>query len=280
MKTPSQKIVTEKSVYDFLSYKEYLRFRIEQNRESYGYQTRLSVAAGCQRSFLSQVLNSHVQLTLEHAYSLARFFEMSGSEHAYWFNLVIYERAGTAELRAFQRKQLVTAQEKARNLATRFRQAKISSAEHSARYYGSWLPSAVHILLTVPECREVLPLSKRLGISKDQALSVLRSLEEIGLVEKRGEEWRPTRENIHLPKDSPYTVMNHRNWREVALQESATPSTASVHYTGVYSLSRADAAHLQNHVLAFLDETRKRVIESPEEELAVFLCDFFVLDRS
>ncbi|MBS1963963.1 MAG: hypothetical protein JST04_17255 [Bdellovibrionales bacterium] len=276
---PSGAVAEAKTLYDFTSYKDYLRHEIARNREVYGYQTRLARAAGCQRSFFSQAMNSHVQLTPEHACGLAKFFGLNDEQRAYLIDLLLLDRAATPELREFQRKKIARAQTRSRNLAKRFRQEKIASDAESAAYYANWIPSAAHILLTIPGFRTPAKIARRLGIGSDQALAVLNTLRRLKLAEPVAGEWRPTRKSIHLPKDSPFTVANHRNWREVALQESSLPRAQSVHYTGVYSLSREDHAKLQSQILAFLDESRKRVIASPEEGLSVFLCDFFLLDR-
>lgn len=267
----------EKRIYDFAGYKQYLAYEIERHRDVHGYRTQLAAAAGCQRSFFSQALNSHVHLTPEHGYALAKYFGMDDDERAYLVDLMIADRAGTAELREFQLKKLAKA--KARYLGNRHGSRRYSTADQSAVYYASWLPSAVHILLTIPAYRKPPAIARRLGIREDQALTTLRSLERIGFAAQEGEEWRPILKSLHLPKDSPFIVASHRNWREIALQESSAPRSDSMHYTAVHSLSRADYRKLTDLLQTFLDDVRERVSASPEEELCVFLCDFFLLDR-
>jgi len=65
------------NVFNHLDYKDFLKIQIEENHEAYGYKSRLAKAANCQKSFLSQVLNSHIHLTPEHAVGLCQFWKFS-----------------------------------------------------------------------------------------------------------------------------------------------------------------------------------------------------------
>ena len=270
-------------VYEFTSYKDFLRAKIEENSDVYGYQTQLAKVAGCQRSFLSQALHSHVHLTPEQACGLANHFRFNDDQRGYFLDLLLLDRAGTQELRDFQLTKIKRAQRKAKEHAKRYQEEKISSAEETAIYYSSWMVSAIHMLLTIPQYRTVNLIAKRLSISKEQANQTLQQLKKLNLAEMKGKgegaEWNTTKNRIHLPERPPFTVMNHRNWREVALEHAARSKVNSTHYTAVYSLSKKDYDQLQSMLRNFLDETRKKVFASPEEEIAVFLCDFFVLDR-
>ncbi|MBC7386116.1 MAG: TIGR02147 family protein [Cryobacterium sp.] len=271
---------TARTLYDFADYKEFLKHTIAENHEIYGFQSKLAEAAGCQRSFFSQALRTSIHLTPEHAIQIAKYLGMPADEQAYWLDLISFARAGTAELRDFHRTKLDKQRVRVRTLAKRFAEKKITSAEQAAAYYETWMPSAVHILVTIPEFRTAQAIAARLGISLDQVSLILGRLQGMGLIERAGDRWVATNQNLHLPKASAFTVANHRNWRQWAIDDASASRRDSVHYTSVHSLSRADYEIFQNLLLAFLDQNRKRIAESKEEELCVFLCDFFVVDRS
>ncbi|MFX6794117.1 hypothetical protein ABTH15_20060, partial [Acinetobacter baumannii] len=75
-------------------YKQFLLLQVAAHAGEYGYKSKLAVAAGCQKSFFSQVLNAHVHRTPEHALGLARFWKLNRLERDYFLELVNHARAG------------------------------------------------------------------------------------------------------------------------------------------------------------------------------------------
>ena len=125
------------------------------------------------------------------------------------------------------------------------------------------------MLLTIERYRSVDALAHRLGIPVSTIQESLEKLAKIGLVIKKNSLWAPTQIDIHLPKDSALTGMNHTNWRNRAILDSYKGEAAGIHYTAVHSLARSDFEKIKEMVLAFLDQTRAVVRPSPEEELAL-----------
>lgn len=81
--------------------------------------------------------------------------------------------------------------------------------------------------------------------------------------------------DLHIPKNSPMIGIHHNNWRQRAVLDSTLPNTEGVHYTAVYSISRKDHEHLKTKVLDLVEQSRKIVAPSKEEELICFTCDLF-----
>ena len=88
-------------VFSAKTYKEYLHYQVDRHGHVKGYKSRLSEAARCQNSFLSQVLHSHADLTPEHALGLTYFWEFSEEERSHFLDLVHLARAGTVSLRDY-----------------------------------------------------------------------------------------------------------------------------------------------------------------------------------
>src|SRR5436309_16129314 len=98
-------------LFTYTSYKAYLIDRIEQNKDLRGYQSQLARAAGCQRSFLSQVLNGKFDLSREHAAELSRFWGLDPLETEYFIGLVDLARAGSGHLRKLTETKLATSRD-------------------------------------------------------------------------------------------------------------------------------------------------------------------------
>ena len=68
------------NIFSYLNDKEFLNDLIEKNQSVRGYQTKLSEGVRCSRSFLSQVIHSNVDLTLEHIANLAEYISLNTEE--------------------------------------------------------------------------------------------------------------------------------------------------------------------------------------------------------
>lgn len=263
------------TLFEEADYKKVLLIKIEENSAVRGYKTQLAHAAGCQKSFLSQVLYSHIHLTPDHALGIANFWKLSADERDYFLELVQRDRASSPALRGLAEARIREIRRRNQDLATRFQKTKPLEEAQQALYYSSWHWSAIHILLTVPNFRTAAAIARRLQLSEDFVVRCLENLKAMELIEQRGNEWQVTQNDIHLPQDSPLTAMNHSNWRNRAVADSQMRLPDSLHYTALHSLSRKDFEALKSMLMSFLDQSRKIVRESAEEELVCFCLDWF-----
>lgn len=262
-------------IYKYLKYKDYLRIKIKENSEIRGYQSKLAAAAGCQRPYISQVLNGSAELSLEQAMGLAEYWGLNENEGEYFLTLVQYSRAGTEALRKLLKSKIERVQEEQENLSKRFQKPSVKTIEAQASYYSSWLWSAIHILLTIPRFNNVDKIAKKLSIDESEVNAIILGLEGMGLVVKKGNGWRLTDIHIHLPKDSPFNCINHANWRNRAIQDVMMSQRGSLHYTGVHSLSLEDFEKVKQICLSSIDSAHKIIRPSKEEELVFLGIDFF-----
>src|SRR5476649_1674839 len=108
------------NVFSFMDYISFLRAKLKENASVYGYKAQLAEAAGCQRSYISQVLGEgSVHFTLEHTLGLAQFWNLSEAEKDYLIHLVLFARAGTKALKEHLRTKLETAKKDQENLTKR-----------------------------------------------------------------------------------------------------------------------------------------------------------------
>ena len=263
------------NVFRHLDYKHVLKDYLKENADVFGCKSRLAEAAGCQKSFLSQVLGGPVHLTPDHASGLADYWKLSGAEREYFMELVQLGRAGTKSLREYSRKRIDQLRRDQENLSKRIKQKQEIPEAHASIYYSAWHFSAVHILLTIPAFRTAEKIAARLALSVEFANEILSTLESIGLATRLKGEWQATSSVIHLAKDSFLTGLNHGNWRNKATANAFLRRESDLHYTVVASVSRDDYERLKEMVLQFVDETRKVMGPSKEEELVTLNCDLF-----
>jgi uncharacterized protein (TIGR02147 family) len=262
------------SLFGFDSYKGFIRSKIKENSEVYGYQSRLAEAAKCQRSFLSQVLSKEVHLTVEQAMGLCEFWKFGNDEQEYFLLLVQSERAGTESLKRFFERKLEGLLAKQKNLTDRFKETAQSEKDNEI-YYGSWHFAAIHGLVSIPSFQTVESISARLALPLKEVEATLSQLLRMGLVEKKGSRFRVGKTSLHLPKGSRFTPIFQAQWRNRAIMNSLEQNSDSLHYTSIVTISKKDLKRFEDMALRFLDETRALIAPSEDEEMVCFLMDLF-----
>jgi uncharacterized protein (TIGR02147 family) len=263
------------NIFGHTSYIDFLKKMIHFNENTYGYKAKLAEAAGCQRSFISQVLSGQTHLGLEHAMGLVNFWELSLTEKDYFINLVAMARAANKTLKNYFSEKLELAQKDQENLARRFTDKVELPDTQAAIFYSTWQYLAITIGLTIKKYRTIKALAQRLGVGEEVIEKSLNELSQLGMVTKSGQEWSVTNSTIHLPKDSKFNSLNHSHWRNRAIQDSLLSDSKSIHYTSVCSVSQEDAENLRRLMFKFIDDGRKVIGPSKEEELFCLTCDWF-----
>jgi uncharacterized protein (TIGR02147 family) len=265
------------NLFEAGDYKDYLQTRIRENSAIKGYKTALASAAGCQKPYFSQVINSHIHLTPEHAMGLALYWNLNEKETEYWLTLVHLARTSFPPLVRSLNAKLEMIRKESRDLARRYPSAAIEEFEQQSVYYSSWIYGAIHLLVESPFYRSPQALAKRLHLPVEVVNRKAADLERIGLLRKNEGKYESTNRFLHLPKESPLNLTSHHNWRSQALLDVSDEQPDSVHYTAVQALSRADALAVRSLVLEFLDAQRKIVAPSPSEEAYCLTLDWFLV---
>lgn len=80
---------------------------------------------------------------------------------------------------------------------------------------------------------------------------------------------------FHLPKDSPFVVSHHQNWRSRAVLDAQDFMSDGVHYTSVLTLSKSDLIRLREVLLQFIAEAGQIAGPSEPEEAVALTLDLF-----
>ena len=263
------------NIYRYIDYLQIVEIMQKSNAKIYGYKSQMAEAAGCQRSFFSQVLKGQVHLTPEQALGLATFWNIAEAEREYFVNLVLFARSGTKALKNYYLRKIEAARAEHEKLSKRIGDVPQVPEAQAALFFSSWHFMAINILITIPNFRTSSAIASRLSISTDLVDKTLTTLHELGFVRKEGSEWRTTNATIHQPRDSIFSSLNHSHWRKRASDDAFLGSESSLHYTSVCSLSKKDVDAIKQLVLQLIDESRKIVAPSVEEELYCLVCDWF-----
>jgi plasmid maintenance system antidote protein VapI len=266
----------QKSVFEFQDYKRYITALIEsQPKRGRGLRSQLAQAIGCQVAYISQILNGHLHLSVEQAVRVNKFFAHSKDEGNFFLLLVQHARAGDADTRAHFQELLEAELAKRLVLSRRLGLAQGIREEDQVTYYSAWFYSAIHILVTIPAFQTRAAIAAKLGLSKESISEALDFLARTGLVLQQGDRFIPGPSQFHLAQSSKLAARSHTNWRVRVLGALDAPKDTDVHYTGVYSLSTADALKLKALVLKQIEEVIAVVKPSKEEQLGIFCVDFF-----
>jgi uncharacterized protein (TIGR02147 family) len=265
-----------KELFLFRDYKAYLLEVLKKSpNRGHGFRSRLAEAAKCRLSYISQVLHKHAHLSLEQAEAINLLLGHNSAESDYFLLLIQLARAGTPALRSRLEHQAQEAQEKNKQLKNRVAYSKTISPEEQQLYYSSWIYSAVHILVTVPEYRDREALARRLQVPIEKVHSVVRALVGMQLLHEKEGKLTPAENRIFLPADSPLVKNHHANWRLRALELVDPANKQDLHITSVVSISEEDGKLIREKLLAAFASVNQIVRPSKEEELFTICLDFF-----
>jgi uncharacterized protein (TIGR02147 family) len=268
------------SIFEFDDYKAYLKaLESERTQVQRGFRSRLAEALNCQNAYVSQVLNSHANFSLEQGLQVTQFLNLDEEPSRYFLLLLEYSRAGTEELKNYFLKDIQIQKKQNLNLAKKIQGSQSLSKEEQTAYYSSWLYSAIHILVTIPQFQTLGAIESALGIDSETTREVILFLVSTGLVEEKNGKILPGQTQIHLSKNSPHIRQHHANWRIMAVQSLSKNFRDDIHYSTVSSLSKKDAEALKNIFAEVIRDYTEKVKPSKEEVLYNFNLDFYSLTK-
>jgi transcription initiation factor IIE alpha subunit len=260
-----------KRVYEFNNYKDFLKFII--NSSERGIVKRLSNAAGCQRSYVSQALNGHVHLTNDQLYLIGDYLNLNNHEIDYLLLLLEKDKAATRKYKDKIDNKIADNLLKANRLTKRLK--KDSEKEINNKYYSAWYYQAIHIATSIENLRTASDISKLFNLSVSLIEQVLLELKEWNLVIYENFIWNyKGSESIHLEDSSYLSRLNHVNWRTFAMGRPLKPNN-DVHYTSTFAISKKDIPQLRDDLFKFIENQRNLISNSGPEEVVNFCCDFF-----
>lgn len=270
------------NIFEYTDYKGYLR-AIIKNNDLRGYTSRLAEAAGCQKSYFSNVLNTKANLLPDHIFGISDFLKLTEEEREYLILILDYQRANTPAYKKYVHKKIQTRQIAWQDLNNRLQKKSLMTAHddsHHQNYYSNYLYAALHIAVSIPSLQDTKSLSKFLALPENILQNYLHELEKMALVEKKGSKWLWKSGDLHLAKDSPWIHSHHCNWRLQSIADLSLHRPESLHFSGVQSLSRKDLEHIRFQMTRWIQYFRDTSNPSEPEELVCFNLDLFNLSKT
>lgn len=268
-----------KDIYDFRDYKGYLKYWIAQKPgKGRGLQTQMAQIMGCQTGYVSQVLNTGANFSLEQVESLNQFMVHTYEEGHFLILLVELARAGTASLKKRFQTEVDKILSQRLILKDRVDIKKSLEPIDQATYYSSWYYAAIHVAISIPGLRNRASLKNYLCLSEETISEALTFLTSVGLIEKKGDQYTQGITRLFLGKDSPMIKKHHTNWRTRAIHSLDVALDKNLHFSTVVSLSKEDLLVVKEKLVKAIEEARSIIRESKEETVCCFNLDFFDLE--
>jgi uncharacterized protein (TIGR02147 family) len=270
--------LTRPNIFDFRDYRRFLRASIdfERSRQK-GAQSRLATKIGCQSAYISMVMADRAEFSAEQALASGEFFGLSPNETQYYLLLLQSARAGTEKLRQFVNAQIEERLQQRSNLAQRLQYETELTAPQKAQYFSAWYFAAIHIGLTVPSLQSEDAIAAYFRLPIATVRQVIEFLVQTGLAQRNQNliQTGPTR--IHTSADSGFANQSHINLRLQAIIDLQRPNPDHFHYSSVVSMSATDLKKLRETMIRAIEEIRRTVRDSREEEVVVYSMDLFNL---
>ena len=263
-------------VFDFSDYKAYLR-AIAGVGQRKGLRLKMAQAANCQPTYVSLVLNGNSDFSLEQARLISDFLGHSKDEQHFFLLLVQKGRAGSKKLEAYFQEQIEQLLRQRLIFTQRLGKEHTLTEIQQAKYYSSWIYGAVHIALSIPALQNKKTLSQFLQLPTGKIAEAVEFLVQTGLVAERDGKYEFGPVQVRLGNDSANIIKHHTHWRQRAVESLERETERDLHYSGVFSLSSADAIRVKSLLLDQIKECQAVIRPSREEELYCFGVDFFDL---
>jgi uncharacterized protein (TIGR02147 family) len=268
--------MTDKNVFDFNTYRPYLQMKLGGIKTRDGSKSKFSESVNMKLSYLSQVLQEKVHISLEQAERGNNFFKHSDDESHYFLLMVQKDRSGTHQLKKYFEDQMRAVLGKRKIVRERIQMLNELKQEDRTIYYSSWIYAAVHIAVTIPEFQKRDSLSLLLGVPHKRLDKVLEFLIESGLILENKGSYIPAVKQIHLTPDTFELTKHHVAWRQRAIDSIERRGLdESFHYSGVVSLSEGDVLKVKETLINALKNAISIIKDSPEQKLCCMNLDFF-----
>lgn len=267
------------SIFEYKHYRDYLNEALPTGGQNRGSRNRLATALGCQKGFISQVLSGRSHFSLEHGPQIARFLGLTDDEREFFLLLLHKGRAGSQELEKFYDKKIKERLDLRKQIKERIRSKSDLSELEQAEYYSSWIYTAIHMCLMIPELRSKQAISAYLGVPQSKISSVLEFFYRVGLAKEDGDRINAGPARIHLPNQSPLISRHHTNWRMQAIASLDEAKENDLHYSLIMSISEEAAAKIRELLLSSIQAVEPVMKAAEDKTVYALNLDLFSVNR-
>lgn len=266
-------------LFDAADYRAYLEFYIKNKpKKGHGFKLKIAEALSVHPTLITQILKGHKTFSIEQAYLLVQFLEMSDLEKDYFITLVEYDRAGSVSLKKFIERRLLKLRQESEKVKNRVHSYASMSEADQALFYSQWYYSAIRLSCGINEKVNSKSLSKNFNLPIELVEKITNFLLSRGLiVEKEDKTFNRGPQNTFLPADSPLISRHHMNWRMKAIERHPRLETDELAFSAPLTIAEKDLSEVKKMCLDFIQEISKKVSSSEAEKLACINIDWFMV---
>jgi uncharacterized protein (TIGR02147 family) len=266
-----------KTLYSYDHYKPYLYDLVSAEDAPRGLRAQMAKAIGCQAAYFSQVLNGKAELTEDQAIKLSRFLQFNRLESDYFLILIRLARATTPELRTYLEEERGHLKSRHADLRNRVDSKPMQdNLELVTRYFGSSLPSTIHMSTASPTYRTAAAIAKRFQLDLATVQDCLHWLSEIGYVVKSKQgQYEFAGPSVYLPKDSPINAAYQIHRRMQAVRAIDRGSDKGLHFSSVFTLDRQTLLEVEELLKKAIEKSHKKIHAGGCDELYGMCVDLF-----
>jgi len=208
------------NIYNHLKYKDFIKEYISQlpaqGRGEYG---RMAKAMQISSTLISQIFNGERDLSLEQAFLISDYLNLSVEESEYFELLVLKERTGLKKQRDLYLKKIKTIQEKNKSFKKFLKPQDLElTKEDELVYYTEWMHASIRLLSEIEGFQSVEAVAKKLKLETSMVRSSAEFLHRVGLASYANGNISGSKNNLHQEKNSPLTFLRQQTWRMKALE--------------------------------------------------------------
>lgn len=261
--------------FEFNDYKLALKAFVKVAGKRYGSNKKIAEHLGVHASLVSQILSGPRDFTEEQLFSICEYLGVPKLEFQYLLVLLQIERAGTQKLRNHYVEQKEALRKQSLQVKNRILAKHELSEIECAKFYSSWIYSAVHLLTTLEKKVSFEFICQRFNLPPAKLREILNFLIQIQMISEEGGFFRFKTAMTHLEKKSPFVVKHHTNWRLKAIDAAESLSDEELIYSLNFSVSKHDFMTLREDLIHTIQKFLSVVKDSPAEDIAQFNVDLF-----
>lgn len=267
-----------RSIFEFDDYKTWMKAKIQlKPQNGRGEISRIAEKLSVHVTLVSQILRGEKDFTIEQAHAIAEYFKINDLETDYFMNLVQLSRAGTAPLKEFFKRQQAELKQKSLHLKNRINVDRELTPEESARFYSSWIYSAIRVFCSIGNSKSKAEIGDQFHLSSKDLNEAVDFLLSAGLLKLSDEGYSVGPQRTHAAFGSPFLKSHLNNWRTKVIESAHALTANELMYSACLSISKKDFAMLRERFAETVKEVNNTVKSTDPEEMVIFNLDWTVL---
>lgn len=267
-----------KNIYEFNDLNDCIKYQFRIRKLNF---SRVSHATDIHPSYFSRVMKAKASFSQNQIFKIGNFLKLEEEEVDFLFLLLQKQLAGNPAERQFFEKRIRRVQNEKLNIS-RNMDAKVLQLHGQTGwgdYYTEAMTTMVHMYLTMPEYQKMpTRILEKLNLTQEKLSQELGKLQSLGIIEMKGSKIIAVRDSIHLAEESPWSAINHINWRLKSIQqlEQRTNDKSNYHLSAVFTLDE-ETKHLLKQKLRQLALEAKLMVDgtASSDRVCKLIVDLF-----